>query len=306
MLEKSMRNIIHPGPVIEPALQSLPARVLTVLDQIPAGVSLLEGFDRLLGKYGCQSAVARLGSSSLWPVVYVLPALSKSREHAVYYSDRHVPGLPVSLNEGTVTVGLRDGATWLHCHASWYESDGSWHCGHLLPDETYLAQPLEVELSLLADAGFVVCADIHTNFNLFKPRVLSLPAHSSLASSSAWMPGWCVRVAPNVDLCHVLETFCETEGIESARILGGVGSTVGAAFSDGRVVQPFVTELLIGSGVIQSRAGIRHAMIDVALIDYQGGVHRGRLARGENPVLVTCELLLLPEKSLASGIGALV
>ena len=295
MSETRMRSITHPGPVSEAAFQSLPARTYKVLEQIPPGVSLLDGFDRLLRHYGCVSAVARLGPTSLWPVVYVLPAISGSSEHAVYYSDRHEPCTPIALNAGAVTVGVRENTTWLHCHASWYESDGSWHCGHLLPDETYLAQPLEVELTLLADAGFMVCPDAHTNFNLFKPRPLPPLVRRSLAFSLDWNAGWCVRVAPNVDLCQVLETFCEQEGIESARVLGGVGSTVGAVFDDGRVVQPFVTELLIENGQIYSRDGKPEALIDVALIDYQGGVHRGRLARGENPVLVTCELVLLPE-----------
>ena len=294
MPESHMRSITHPGPVLEPAFQSLPARTYNVLEQIPPGLSLLDGFDQLLSRYGCLSAVARLGSTSLWPVVYVLPAISGSSEHAVYYSDRHVPCAPIRLNAGAVTVGVRENATWLHCHASWYDADGSWHCGHLLPDETYLAQPLDVELTLIADAGFVVCSDAHTNFSLFKPRPLPPLASSSRAFALEWDAGWCVRVAPNVDLCQVLETFCKRERIESARILGGVGSTVGAVFDDGRVVRPFVTELLIESGQICSRNGQWEANIEVALIDYQGGVHRGRLARGQNPVLVTCELVLLP------------
>lgn len=315
-----MRTIQHPGPITEPALQALPAQLRTVTVRLPSGCTLLEGFERALRHFGSQSAVARLGKSTLWPVVYVLPALSSSPDYAVYYSSRHTPVAPLALESGAITVGIREGRVWLHCHASWHDVDGQWHCGHLLPDETALDAPLDVELTLLGGAGFVVCQDHHTNFSLFKPRalpampqVLSAP-ESQVAEGQVSLServgargvetfsasvrnlnqtGWCVRIAPNADLCSTLEAFCQRLGVGTMQVLGGVGSTVGAVFDDGRVVEPFVTELMIEQGCIvtdQTESAV--AKIDVALIDYQGGVHRGRLARGDNPVLVTCELVL--------------
>jgi hypothetical protein len=72
-----------------------------------------------------------------------------------------------------------------------------------------------------------------------------------------------------------------------------VGSTVGAVFDDGRVVEPFVTELLIRKGeIITDANGHLQAQLDVSMVDYKGGVSEGRLARGQNPVLVTFELAL--------------
>ena len=72
-----------------------------------------------------------------------------------------------------------------------------------------------------------------------------------------------------------------------------MGSTVGAVFDDGRVVEPFVTELLIRKGEIFTDAnGQTQAQLDVSMVDYKGGVSEGRLARGQNPVLVTFELAL--------------
>lgn len=306
---------------MEPAVQALPARLWTVRTRINAGCTLLDGFAGLLRQYGCQSAVARLGRSSLWPVVYVLPALSRSPDYAVYYSDRYVSDAPLALETGAVTIGLKGDDPWLHCHASWYDSAGTWHCGHLLPDETVLDAPMDVELTLLSGAGFVVCPDVHTNFSLFKPR--ELPAISgserhpellNLSGSSAVnqscpglpsesRPGWCIRIAPNVDLCDAIEAFCRDHNLDHVQVLGGVGSTVGAVFEDGRVVDPFVTELMIESGQVTgdlmrsetdqvTSRECSVAQLDVALIDYHGGVHRGRLSRGQNPVLVTCELVL--------------
>ena len=90
-----------------------------------------------------------------------------------------------------------------------------------------------------------------------------------------------------------LETFCRERGITHAKIQGGVGSTVGAVFDDGRVVEPFVTELLIRKGEVFTNAvGQTQAQLDVSMVDYKGGVSEGRLARGQNPVLVTFELAL--------------
>jgi predicted DNA-binding protein with PD1-like motif len=104
-----------------------------------------------------------------------------------------------------------------------------------------------------------------------------------------------VRIAPNVDVCFALERFCREHGITAATIEGGVGSTVGAVFDDGRVVEPFVTELLIRHGEIRlGDDGEPRARIDIVMVDYLGGVSEGVLARGHNPVLVTFELVVQP------------
>ena len=56
---------------------------------------------------------------------------------------------------------------------------------------------------------------------------------------------------------------------------------------------PFATELLIGAGEIAPGAGgAPEAQLDVALVDYLGGLAEGRLVRGDNPVLMTMELVL--------------
>ena len=56
---------------------------------------------------------------------------------------------------------------------------------------------------------------------------------------------------------------------------------------------PFATELAVSSGSIASGAGgTLEAELDVALVDYLGGLAEGRLMRGDNPVLMTMELVL--------------
>jgi len=47
------------------------------------------------------------------------------------------------------------------------------------------------------------------------------------------------------------------------------------------------------AGAIEPGAdGELEATLDVALIDYTGGIGEGRLVRGDNPVLMTMELVV--------------
>jgi predicted DNA-binding protein with PD1-like motif len=102
-----------------------------------------------------------------------------------------------------------------------------------------------------------------------------------------------LRLRPNQDVASALEGFCRDRGITRARIHGGVGSTIGARFADGRSVDPFATELTVTSGMLAPGAsGGIEAQLDVALVDYSGGLAKGRLVRGDNPVLMTMELVL--------------
>ena len=100
-----------------------------------------------------------------------------------------------------------------------------------------------------------------------------------------------LRVKPNVDFADALERFCAEAGVERAIIHGGVGSTIGASFTDGSMVENFATEVAITGGTVEAGA----SEIDVALVDYQGGLAQGRLKCSDNPVLMTFELVLEAE-----------
>jgi predicted DNA-binding protein with PD1-like motif len=104
---------------------------------------------------------------------------------------------------------------------------------------------------------------------------------------------YALRLRPNQDFASSLEGFCRAQGITRARIRGGVGSTIGARFVGGSVIEPFATELAITSGSIAlGKSEALEATLDIALIDYTGGIGEGRLIRGDNPVLMTMELVL--------------
>ena len=299
-----MRSIQHPG---QPSPQRVAAQQVELEPfelELPAQMTLMQAVAQSMQDIRAQCAMFRLQGGGFEPFSYVMPALAKTSAHAVYFSDTYPVEGAVRLETASVTFGQRDGKPWLHSHAIWIEESGRRHCGHLLPDDIQVSAPLRAQGMAVRGATFTVCPDGETNFSLFVPlKSMARPSRPSVegtASAKASTAvqtlrgkGYALRVAPNIDICTALETFCRERGVTHARIQGGVGSTVGAVFDDGRVVEPFVTELLIRNGeILTNAAGHRHAQLDVSMVDYKGGVSEGRLARGQNPVLVTFELVL--------------
>lgn len=291
-----MRRIDHPGTPAQERLHSAVCRGQSFETTLEPGHSLIDSVTVAMARFGVTSAAMRLSGGSFDSFAYCMPALSKTSDHAVYFSETFRVEGEVSLETASVTYGVRDGKPWLHCHAVWREPDGRRHCGHLLPDQVRVTNKISATGSAVHGAEFVVTPDLETNFSLFVPR--ATPSHSATPDalrSVNTRPSYIVRLSPNVDVCHALESFCHQKGITSAMIQGGVGSTVGAVFDDGRIVEPFVTELLIRSGEIGLDAtGQPKARIDIAMVDYKGTVSEGVLERGQNPVLVTFELVIQP------------
>ena len=287
-----MRSIQHPG---QPSLQRVAAQQVELEPfelELPGHMSLMQAVAQSMQGIGAQCATFRMQGGGFEPFSYVMPALAKTSAHAVYFSDTYPVEGAVRLETASVTFGQRDGKPWLHSHAIWIEASGRRHCGHLLPDDIQVNHPIQAQGVAVRGATFTVCPDGETNFTLFVPlKSMARPAQTSMARPSQTRDdvtisdktstpiqtprskGYALRVAPNIDIC--------------------MGSTVGAVFDDGRVVEPFVTELLIRNGeVFTNAAGQTQAQLDVSMVDYKGGVSEGRLARGQNPVLVTFELAL--------------
>lgn len=102
-----------------------------------------------------------------------------------------------------------------------------------------------------------------------------------------------LRLRPNQDLPQALEAFCRERRIAEARVYGGVGSIIGARYRDGRQIDAFATEMAIRSGrIAPAESGELEADLEVALVDYSGAVSEGTLVRGDNPVLMTLEVVL--------------
>jgi predicted DNA-binding protein with PD1-like motif len=282
-----MRSIKQPGPSAAERIQWVEARGRAFSFTLQAGVPLLEAARRGFAAEGFAGGVLNIEGGALGPFAYVMPALSKTGENAAFYSDTFRPAGVTKLKIAAMTVGQRDGAPFFHCHALWTEADGRVNGGHILPEETVVAEPFVVDAFGIDGAIFTAEPDPETNFKLFGP--VSAVRTSAKTTSRAFA----LRLRPNQDFAGALEAFCRQHGIFRARLHGGVGSTIGARFTDGRSVVPFATELAIRSGSITAGAGgTLEADLDIALVDYLGGLAEGRLMRGDNPVLMTMELAL--------------
>jgi predicted DNA-binding protein with PD1-like motif len=281
-----MRSIEQPGPPAPERIQWVEARGRAFSFTLQTGIPLLEGARRGFAAEGFASGVLNVRGGALGPFAYVMPALSKTGENAAFYSDTFRPSGITRLKLATLTLGERDGAPFFHCHGLWREADGRDNGGHMLPEETVVAEPFEVFAYGIDGAMFSAEPDPETNFKLFGP----VPSEGRDLGGTS--PAFALRLRPNQDFAGALEGFCRARGITHAKIHGGVGSTIGARFAGG-VVEPFATELAVTSGVIMSGAdGALEATLDVALVDYTGGLAEGRLIRGDNPILMTMELVL--------------
>jgi predicted DNA-binding protein with PD1-like motif len=282
-----MRSIAQPGPPPRERIQWVEARGRPFSFTLDAGLPLLEAARRGFAEAGFAGGVLSASGGALGPFAYVMPALSKNGANAAFYSDTFRPDGITRLKVATMTLGERDGAPFFHCHGLWTETDGDVHGGHMLPEETIVAEPFEVDAFGLDGAMFVANPDPETNFKLFGP--VARPATAADTTSRAFA----LRLRPNQDFAGALETFCRQHGILRARLHGGVGSTIGARFTDGRSVVPFATELAVRAGMIAPGAdGTLEAELDIALVDYLGAIAEGHLVRGDNPVLMTMELVL--------------
>jgi predicted DNA-binding protein with PD1-like motif len=277
-----MRSIKQPGPPVAERIQWVEVQGRTFSFTLEAGLPLLEAARRGFAAQGFSGGTLNMAEGALGPFGYVMPALSKTGENAAFYSDTFRPAGVSKLKLATMTLGERDGAPFFHCHGLWREADGRISGGHMLPEETFVAEPFEVRAFGIDGAVFAAEIDPETRFKLFGP-VPAKPTGANTASRA-----FAMRLRPNQDFAGCLEAFCRERGVAHARIHGGVGSTIGARFTGGHVIEPFATELAITSGVVASG----EAVLDVALIDYTGGIGEGRLIRGDNPVLMTMELVL--------------
>lgn len=253
--------------------------------ELPAGVRLLDALAALLADGDYESACLRLSGGAFGPFAYMIPALSPDGKQAAFYSAPFRPGGATALESASVTVGLRGDAPFFHCHAVWTAADGVRGCGHVLPDETFIAQPIRVRGAGIIGARFEVEPDVETGFSLFVPRESGTPIPAAAVAAVA------VRLAPNQDLVQALEGVGRAAGFDRAVVQGGVASIIGARFADGGGVPGFATEMLVTHGLLDC-SGATGSEVDVVIVDLNGVIGTGRLIVGDNPVLMTFEGLV--------------
>src|SRR5215475_2063459 len=256
-----MRSIKQPGPPAPERIQWAEARGRAFSFTLEPGLTLLEAARRGFAAQGFASGTLDVKGGTLGPFGYVMPALSKTGENAAFYSETFRPEGLTRLRLATMTLGQRDGAPFFHCHGLWTEADGRSSGGHMLSEETFVAEPFAVDAFGIDGAVFAAEPDPETNFKLFGP----IPARSRGADAPS--EAYALRLRPNQDFAGSLEGFFRDRGITRAKIRGGVGSTIGARFVGGGIIEPFATELAITSGTVTSGVdGSLEAALDTALI----------------------------------------
>jgi hypothetical protein len=251
---------------------------------LPAGARLLDALAVLLDD-GTESACLTLTGGGFGPFGYVIPALSPDATRAAFYSEPFRPAGGSRLGTAALTLGWRDGAPFFHCHALWTEANGRPGCGHVLPDETFIAQPIRARGVAIAGARFEVTPDPETGFSLFMPKATVAPPPADAR------PGLAIRLCPNQDLTQALEDAGRRAGFARAVVQGGVASIIGARFADAPPIEGFATEMLVTRGDVRCSAGPA-SELDIAIVDLHGTIGHGRLVAGDNPVLMTFEGVL--------------
>ncbi len=164
-----MRRGEQPGPATSERIQWVEARGRAFAMTLPAGLPLLEAARRGFAEAGFTCGTLNIKGGALGPFAYVMPALSKTGENAAFYSDIFRPEGVTRLEMGAMTFGTRDGAPFFHCHALWTEADGRRNGGHILPEQTVVAEAFEAEAFGIDGAMFTAEPDPETHFKLFGP-----------------------------------------------------------------------------------------------------------------------------------------
>jgi len=113
-----------------------------------------------------------------------------------------------------------------------------------------------------------------------------------------------IRISPGSDVIEGIAEACKTLNIKSGSVISCIGSLrrtsfmiavplnnkIGAGYGNPiRVEGPI--ELLSGQGTIgQEENGELFVHLHAVVSDKDGCLHGGHVVKGENPVLITCEL----------------
>ncbi len=273
-----MRTLRQPGSVHPARFDSLQGEPLTLEYMLVAGLSLNEALTAPLVAAGLQSATVSFGGGMLAPFSYVMPGPPDSPLHVAYFTAPRVPAGETRVDAANATFGWHEGQPFVHIHGAWTEADGSRHGGHMLPHACIVAGEMRARAWGFTEIHMATAADAETNFTLLQPS----------GRSTDGTRGVFARIRPNEDISLAVEAIARRHRLREAAVRGSLGSLIGARFADGRAVTDAATEVLVRRGML--RDGI--AELEVLVADMQGNVHDGLLVRGDNPVLITFDLVL--------------
>lgn len=278
-----MRYIRQPGPV-EPERHfvSLTDAVPIIIELEP-GQCVLPALAAALAERGAISAYLSVQDANVRQLEFVMPAPSPDDDHTAWWSETHDLAGSGQIEEAGLVFGWREGGPFIHCHGSWSNETGQKYAGHMLPDRCIIKDIATFTGWMFPDARFEGQFDPETNFTLFQPNGAAADPDAKAAL---------VRLRPNVEIGQELEKICKKLGWAKAEI-HGLGSLIGAAFSNGDIMGSYATEFLVRQGCIDLEGPQSGADIDILIVGLDGEIMHGPLLKDENAVLMTCELVLL-------------
>jgi len=272
----TMRSLRQPGPTHPGRIDCFRGDLVTLRLDLKRGDTLNEAVTAPMVEAGFTGGTVTLRGTGLDPFRYVIPGPADNASHVAYFSAPRAPSGNCRIEQGNATFGWAGGRPFIHCHAAWTEPDGSRRGGHILPDETIVAESGEAVGWGFRTIRIEATPDPETNFTLFQP------------SGGIAGRGLFARIKPNEDIITALETICCTQGISNAEVRGSLGSLIGARFVGGEQVDDHATEVLVRQGRIRNG----EAALDLIVVDMQGRVHEGWVQRGANPVCITFDVVL--------------
>ena len=273
--------IQQPGPD-GPASSIAHTRTVEMDFIVPAGVSLADSLAAKIQAQGLTGAYLHIINADMQKLHYVIPGLSPDDDHVAWYSRTYIPDMPGKIIDAGITCGRYDDAPFYHCHGHLSDAHGSEFVGHLLPETCIPRHPVQVRGFGFLDAGFARVQDTQTGFELFVPeQINAVPKGGDIL----------LRITPNTEISAPLIECCQGAGWDRAQV-HGIGSTIGAHFANGDVLDSFATELLITSGTVDLTQAAPVCDLDIILVGLGGSFKQGRLKAENNPVLITAEILL--------------
>lgn len=279
------RSLQQPGPASDPRVTVRPCSVTRLVVMLPAGGTVLDTVAQVLQARGIEAAILELTGGALEPLAYVIPAESPDADHVAWYSTPRKPEGRGRIERAVLSFGRDGAAPFVHCHGIWHHADGYRGGGHLLTDQSVLAEETLVQVWAIQGAGLLRQPDPETNFSILMPVEQGAPDPNQAR-------GLLVRIKPNFDLHEGLESAARAQGLGEASV-HGVVSLVDCAFEDGRFMSSFASEGFIHQGHISGG----RADLDIGVAAMSAEVFEGRVQRGGNGICIASELLIVETRA---------
>lgn len=300
-----MQPLVHPGPKTQPRIIVRPVHTKRAVCELTGGRPLIEQLHETLAALGADSGFAELHGGNYAPLSYCIPDVATA-EKALSFSETRTHDR-AHLIYGSVTLGLRDAAQYMHSHCFWQAPGGALEGGHVwLETESDAAPPIAVVTAVFG-AQWRSATDPETKMPVFTPeeptnrseRSIPMQTESTPRAVTADPHGASdtviARVLPNIDITDALLRVCRDAGFDRASVRAGLGSFVGATFIDRAsgertVIDGPATEVIALIGDVRRIDGELAARLSCTLVDRHGEIRAGELVPGENLVAATFEL----------------